>query len=162
MRGSVGTNGRDAEAVAVRPRGWRAEVGRVSRKRHKNQRSRISNGSQLYLLKGNASENSIIGRRFKDLIADFCSDMAGVAQCSTAELALIRSAAQLQLQLELLENKWGENGGEATEKSLIVYQRTASALRRILKELGLKRRAKQVGPSLGEVLRQGIIEGEQS
>ena len=51
---------------------------------------------------------------------------------------------------------------EASEKSLITYQRTASALRRILKELGLQRRAKVVGPSLGELLHQDAIHQQRA
>ena len=149
-------------SAAPEPRPHRGEAGRVTRKRAPTQRSRISNGSQLFLLKGNASENSVIGRRLKDLIADITSDLGGFTSCSTAELALINAAAHMQLQLELMQNRWGENGGEASEKSLITYQRTASALRRILKELGLQRRAKVVGPSLGELLHQDAIHQQRA
>jgi hypothetical protein len=90
------------------------------------------------------NENSAYARRLRDLIAAFVSDLGGMDVCSEAERALVRRASVMVLQLEMLEASWSQNGGAASEKSLIVYQRTASALRRILRDVGLKRRAKDV------------------
>jgi hypothetical protein len=90
----------------------------------------------------------------KDLIADHLSDLGGLATTTISEQALVRRAAMLILQCEMLEAKWAANDGQASEKSLIVYQRTASALRRILQTLGLKRGSRDVTPSLDVYLAQ--------
>jgi hypothetical protein len=91
-------------------------------------------------------------RRLSDLIAMMNSDMGGETNTSEAEKMLIRKAAMLSLQTELIEQNWAENhDGVAPAKRLDEYQRTCSALRRILESLGLKRRAKPV-PSMVEFL----------
>jgi hypothetical protein len=61
----------------------------------------------------------------------------------------------LTLQLEMMESRWNENDGEASAKQLDTYQRTANTLRRLLMTLGLQRRAKDVGPTFGDILREG-------
>jgi hypothetical protein len=107
----------------------------------------VSNGRSLYVKLNPGeefNENSAYARRLRDLIAAHVSDLGGVAACSEAERVLIRRAAMLTLQMELLESRWTQNGGEASEKSLLIYQRCDGSLRRVLRDLGLKRRAKDV------------------
>ncbi len=66
---------------------------------------------------------------------------------------LVRRAAMLTLQLELMEQGWAEHhNGVAPAKRLIEYQQVCSALRRILESLGLKRRARDVTPNLSQYL----------
>jgi hypothetical protein len=125
-------------------------------------RSAVSNG-KLYGVNGGVDYRGSQVRRTRDIIALHLSDLGGEANCSESELALVRVVAQLRVQLEAMERHWAERSdGRAKLGELRTYQSVSGALRRLLRELGLKRRAKQVGPSLGEVLRQGIIEGEQS
>jgi hypothetical protein len=118
----------------------------------RHQRSSVTNGKRLFVEL--RDKHSPWSRRLRDLLALMVSDRGGADNCSENEKSLIRRAAQLTLQLELMEQKWAKNGGEASEKSLIVYQRTASALRRILETLGLKRCARDITPSLGSMLRE--------
>ena len=80
-------------------------------------------------------------RRLKDLCADFYSDYQPE---SAAERSLIRRAAMLTLQCELMEARWNATDGEAPAKALDAYQRTTGALRRTLESLGLERRPKSV------------------
>ncbi len=87
-------------------------------------------------------------RRLRDLITDHVSDLGGKDALSAAEMALVRRAAMLTLQLELMESRWNENEGEAAPKSLDTYQRVVGALRRTLESLGLQRRPRDVTPSL--------------
>jgi hypothetical protein len=111
----------------------------------------VTNGKRLFLALRDG--NSLVSRRLRDLISIHTSDLGGPDVCSESEKMLIRRAAMLTLQMELMEQRWAEkNDGEASEKSLIAYQRTASALRRILESLGLKRRPRDVTPSLDEYL----------
>jgi hypothetical protein len=45
--------------------------------------------------------------------------------------------------------------GEASADDLNIYQRVANSLRRLLEAVGLQRRAREIGPSLSDILRQG-------
>jgi hypothetical protein len=106
-------------------------------------RSAISNGSTLLL---DVDGRSAWMRRLRDLIADAVSDLGGEDLVSSAEAILVRRAAMLTLQCELMERNWAENDGVASAKQIEVYQRTSNSLRRLLETLGLKRRAREVTP----------------
>ena len=68
----------------------------------------------------------------------------------------------LTLQLELMEQRWAANEDEVVSpQALDAYQRMTGALRRVLESLGLKRRARDVAPSLGEIIRQGQREAAE-
>jgi hypothetical protein len=121
------------------------------------QRSRVGNGSGL-LPRGLADERSAWARRLKDCIADHLAD---APNASAAERSLLRRAAVLTVELERLEAKFAA-AGEATTPDLETYQRCSNSLRRLLESVGLKRRAKDITDlSLGEVLRQGIIDHDR-
>ena len=46
--------------------------------------------------------------------------------------------------------------GEASVDALDQYQRTANSLRRLLEAVGIERRPRDVGPSLGDMLRSEL------
>ena len=122
-------------------------------------RSRFTKGKELFLTLRDG--NSAWARRLTDLISLHVSDLGGPDAISEAEKALVRRASMLILQCELLEQRWARNGGEASEKSLIAYQRVASALRRILESLGLGRRSRNITPTVDEYLRQKAAQTEE-
>lgn len=66
----------------------------------------------------------------------------------------------LCLQCELQEQRWAHNEGEAGPKSLMDYQRCVNTLRRTLESLGLRRRQRDVTPSLNEYIakRHGVYD----
>lgn len=114
--------------------------------RTKRFRSAITNGRTLL---PDLDHRGAWARRFRDLIALHIADLGGIENCSQAELALVRHVAQLRLQLELQEQLWAERfDGVAPVKRLQDYQRVVGTLRRVLKTLGLERRAKDVTPDL--------------
>jgi hypothetical protein len=113
-------------------------------------RSAITNGSMLL---ADCDHRGAWMRRLRDLIAGLISDGGGEDALSEAERVLVRRCAMLALQCELLERRFAENNGEADHKQLDAYQRATGALRRTLEALGLKRRTKDVTPSLDEYLR---------
>jgi hypothetical protein len=115
-------------------------------------RSRITNGKQLFAALRNG--NTAWARRVHDLMSMLASDIAPERDLSEAKKMLIRRCAFIAIQMEAMEQQWAEHDGIASEKSLMSYQRLAGALRRLLQTLGLERRAKNVGPTLGELLRQ--------
>lgn len=114
-------------------------------------RSWVTNANALFIALND--RDSPWSRRLRDLISLHASDLGGPDAISESEKALVRRAAMLTLQLELMEQKWAINGGEASAKQLDAYQRASGALRRILRDLGLKRRAKDVTPTLSDILR---------
>ncbi len=85
-------------------------------------------------------------RRMRDLIELHVSDLGGVDACSNAERALVRRAACLSLECELLESQFATDG-QASPQSLDLYQRTSNSLRRLLESLGLERRHRDVTPA---------------
>ncbi len=117
-------------------------------------RSRVSNGKQLFVGRGDGEiVNQKWLRRLSDLISLHIADLGGPANTSESEKMLVRRAAMLTLQLELMEQGWAEHhNGVAPAKRLIEYQQVCSALRRILEALGLKRRARDVTPNLDQYL----------
>ena len=115
-------------------------------------RSAVTNGSQLL---AGCDHRSSRMRHLKDLIGGHVADLGGRDLISEAEFCLVRRAAILILELELLEAKFEANDG-AKVQELECYQRVASSLRRLLESLGLKRRQRDVtGLSLGDILSAG-------
>ena len=115
-------------------------------------RSRITNGSAL--LPG-VDGRSVWARRCRDVIDLHISDLGGADNVSEAERSIIRRCAALTVELEHLEFLFA-TAGEATADQLDLYQRTANSLRRHLETIGIKRRPRDVGPSLGDMLRSEL------
>jgi hypothetical protein len=114
------------------------------------QRSRVANGSAL--LPG-IDGRSMWVRRAKEIIADHISDLGGIENCSAAERSIVRRASTLTVELERLEAKFA-TAGEASTADLETYQRCANTMRRLLEAVGLRRRPRDVTPTLGELLRE--------
>jgi hypothetical protein len=122
-------------------------------RRKSRQRSRVTNGSVL--LPG-IDGRSVWVRRCKDIITSHLSDLGGEENTSEAERSIIRRASVITVELESLEARFAA-AGEASAEELDLYQRTAGNLRRLLEAVGLQRRAKQVTPTVGEYLRQEVL-----
>lgn len=73
---------------------------------------------------------------------------------SSGEMILVRRAAMLCLQSELMEQHWAQNGGEASTKEIETYQRCTNTLRRTLESLGLRRVPRDVTPHPLDYARQ--------
>jgi ribosomal protein L30/L7E len=123
----------------------------LTRLRLRRLRSAITNGSKVL---ADVDHRSPPMRRLRDLISDYSSDLGN--DLTTAELALVRRAAMLELQLEMMETSWIQEGGNAGAKSLALYGRTTGNLRRVLQTLGLERRSKDVTriPTIDEYAEQ--------
>jgi hypothetical protein len=111
-------------------------------------RSRVTNGSAL--LHGVDGRSPWV-RRCRDLIALHVADLGGEEATSAAERSLVRRASVLTVELERLEAKFAL-AGAATHEDLDLYQRTAGNLRRLLEAVGLRRRPRDVTPTLAEYL----------
>ena len=91
-------------------------------------------------------------RRAKELLADHYSDLGHEDNISAAERSLVRRACVMTVELERLEAKFA-NAGEASADDLDLYQKLTNSLRRLLESVGLKRRTRDVTPSLDQYLR---------
>ena len=121
------------------------------------QRSSVTNGSKL--LAGIDGRSGWV-RRCKDVIAahlsdipDPTADLGGEDNVSAAERSLIRRAAVLTTELERLEVTFA-TAGEANPEALDLYGRTSGNLRRLLEAVGLQRRAREVGPTLADIIKE--------
>ena len=89
-------------------------------------------------------------RRCKDVIAAHLSDLGGLDNCSAAEHSIVRRAAVLTTELEVLEVRFAK-AGEASSLDLETYQRCANSLRRLLEAIGLQRRPRDVSLTLDQI-----------
>ena len=62
----------------------------------------------------------------------------------------------LTTELELLEAKFAA-AGQASSDDLDLYARTSGNLRRLLEAIGLQRWARDIGPTLGDLLREDAL-----
>ena len=113
-------------------------------------RSAITNGKFLLL---DTDHRSAWMRRLRDLVANHISDLGGDDVVSSSERILVNHAAMLALQLEMMERRFADTDGVAKTDDLQIFQRCLNTLRRTLESLGLQRRARDVTPSLGQLLR---------
>jgi hypothetical protein len=113
-------------------------------------RSRVRTGQLLPGIDGRSAWT----RRAASLIRAHLSDLGGLDNCSAAERSIVRRAAVLTTELERMEQQFAL-AGEASADDLNIYQRVANSLRRLLEAVGLQRRAREIGPSLSDILRQG-------
>jgi hypothetical protein len=87
-------------------------------------------------------------------LAEITNDLGGADLLSEGQRQLARRAVTISIMCEKLE---GEAAAGA-EIDLELYGRLVDRLGRAFHRLGLKRQPRDVGPSLGEVLRRGIEE----
>jgi hypothetical protein len=97
-------------------------------------------------------------RRFRDVFAMHVADLGGEENISEAEKSLVRRAATLTALCERLEFEFALNDADASANKLDQYQRLSGTLNRLLKTVGLKRRARDVTPDLQTYLRQKAAE----
>ena len=136
------------ETLAIRPTaGDRPERkgpifgGRPARK---DQRSAVSNGRRLHVI---PPGDTAWSRRFRDVLAEIISDM-GSDGLSEGQRQLARRGATISIQCEKLEGIAAASG----EIDLEQYGRLTDRLGRCFQRLGLKRQARDVGPTLSDFL----------
>lgn len=113
----------------------------------KRQNSAITNGK---LFDGVDGRNSWV-RRAKDLIREHIQDLGGVDNVSAAERSIVRRCATITVELESLESRFALMG-VADPDDLALYFQGSNNLRRLLEAVGLRRRSRDVTPSLAQYL----------
>jgi hypothetical protein len=91
-------------------------------------------------------------KAFDQMVTDIEIDLGGRDQLSTIERALIEAFAGACITLQHLNTKLAL--GESID--LAEHAQAVSAMVRVASRLGLQRRAKDIGPTLGDLLREDI------
>src|SRR5262249_13138510 len=120
-----------------------------TRPRHRSH-SAVTSGRRLLI---GGDPNSTWARRYRDLVTRHIGDMGGRDLLSEGELSLIRRASALECELEGMEARMSQ--GE--QVNLELYGRLTDRLGRTLQRVGLKRRARDVGPSLADLTSSNLV-----
>jgi hypothetical protein len=107
-------------------------------------RSRLSNGKDLFL--EGVDGRSALARRYRDILAQLVSDLGG--DPSEAQSIIARRATTLAVWCEQTEAKAA--AGEAL--NVTEFTTATNALRRLLNDLGLERRMRDITPTIDAYL----------
>ncbi|MER8582719.1 hypothetical protein NKG95_29130 [Mesorhizobium sp. M1423] len=111
-------------------------------------RSATTNGTAVL---PNVDGRTVWVRRLSDLMALITHDLGGEDAISEMERGLIRRVATQQVAIEKMEAQFAQDGA-ADVKDLDTHQRLSNTLRRNQEALGLKRKAKDITPTLDAYL----------
>lgn len=107
-------------------------------------RSRVSNGSSTFL--DSVDGRSVLARRYRDILGQLISDIGG--DPSEAQSIICRRAATLAVWAEQAESAMA--GGNAL--NIAEFTTAVNTLRRLLSDIGLERRAREIVPTLKDYL----------
>jgi hypothetical protein len=91
-------------------------------------------------------------RRFRDLVNAFIADQGGEENCSEVKLGLVRRLAAASVLVEMLEVR--VVAGEPIDVS--EFCNLASTTVRLVQRIGINRVAKNITPTLSDLLRQDL------
>jgi hypothetical protein len=100
----------------------------------KKVRSVLTNGNALLR---DIDHRTAYMRRLRDLLLAHEADLGGRDILSEGQRAIIRRATLLTVQCEMLEGKFAQADGSASNADLETYQRCCNTLRRLIESLGL-------------------------
>jgi hypothetical protein len=98
-----------------------------------------------------ADGRSAWARRYRDLLEIHVADAGGEAVVSGAELAIIRRATRIEIEMELLDARSAEAGTVASAEDLYLYFTGSNSMRRLFESVGLRRVARDVTPTLEDI-----------
>ena len=110
-----------------------------------NQRSAVTNGKRLHVV---SPGDTKWARRWRDVLAEIISDLSGPEGLSEGQRQLARRCATIAIACERMEGE----AAQGNEIDLDAYGTLTDRLGRALQRLGLERRAKDIGPTLGDLL----------
>jgi hypothetical protein len=119
---------------------------RGSAARPPTMRSKVTNGKRLFV---EADGRGPWARRWRDVLAEITSDLGGADLLSEAQRQLVKRAATIAIVCERMEGQ----AAEGNEIDLEVFGTLTDRLGRTLQRLGLKRVPRDIGPTLGDIIR---------
>ena len=102
--------------------------------------TKVFNGTKLL---PNVDGRTLWARRASELLATHLADKP---DATPAEMAIIRRASVLIVELEILEAKFAAASDGADPEELERYARVASGMRRLLESVGIQRQSREVNP----------------
>jgi hypothetical protein len=99
------------------------------------QRSRVSNGKKLFAA-ATADGRSAWARRYRDLLAIHIADSGGEAVVSGKELAIIKRATRIELEMEMSDAEAAAKGTPASAEDLYLYFTGSNSMRRLFESVG--------------------------
>jgi hypothetical protein len=118
------------------------------------QRSAVTNGKRLHVVRPG---DTAWARRYRDVFNQIIADIGGPEGLSEGQRQLARRATLLSIACEKME-------GEAAaghDIDLESFGQLTDRIGRCFHRLGLKRQARDVGPTLGDILRADIEQSRQ-
>jgi hypothetical protein len=106
---------------------------------------------------------SVWVRLTKDTL-QICWSIAGADDASETQKLMCRRVAVLETELVYLEEQFAaarEAGGEPDAAKVDLYGRLANRQRRLAECLGWQRTPRDIGPSLGDLLRRDFVQQQQ-
>lgn len=120
-------------------------------------RKAIRSGSDL----AKVDRRTAAMKRLTAHVSAHVSDLGGDGAVSHSERVLVQRAAMLTLLTEMVEEQIVRSNMQISARELQSYCGSTQQLTRILLALGLRRRARTIGPTLGDLLREDLAEREQ-
>lgn len=108
-------------------------------------RSRVGNGRDYFI--GDIDERSLLARRFREIHSQIITDIAG--DPTEAQTQIARRAASLCVWCESAEAEMAKGN----EIDIGQFTTAANSLRRLLADLGIERKSRDLTPSLDQYLR---------
>ena len=93
-------------------------------------------------------------RRLRDLLSDHTSDLGGQDQITHSQRVLVSRASMIALLCEMQEARFMANPDKIPPTELTSYLHAVGNLNRVLLSLGLRRRPKDVTPTLDQYLKR--------
>ena len=115
------------------------------RRRKSHGRSRVSNGHDVL---PDVDGRSVIARRYRDIARAILVDQGGVEQCSESRQQLVRRFAAAAVLAEQMESKLARGDEIDVQQHALL----CSSLVRLAQRIGIERVARDVTPSLGDLL----------
>jgi hypothetical protein len=141
--------------IAKRPLGHKRAVGHLkpinAEARDKIGKSRITNGRDVL---PNVDGRSLIARRYRDICSAILVDQGGEDACSESRKQLIRRFSAAAVIAEQMESRLA-NGEEI---SIGEHALLCSTLVRVARQIGVNRIARDVSPSLADIIQQADAE----
>jgi hypothetical protein len=111
----------------------------------KDQRSAVTNGKRLHVV---SPGDTAWSRRFRDVLAEIVSDLGGADRLSEGQRQLARRCATISIQCERMEGI----AAKGDDIDLEQYGTLTDRLGRCFARLGLRRQARDLGPTLSDFL----------
>ena len=112
------------------------EVRRMVAERSPEHRSRVANGKTL-LAEGDG--RSAWARRYRDMVGEWIADLGGPDRISSMQLAILRRAAALMVEVEAMEATLANEDASAPRPDVEAMGRLSSHAARLLERVGVKK-----------------------